>query len=48
MGVHFLSADIDECALITCINGATCHDGVNEYQCLCPAGYTGTLCQTGL
>ena len=39
--------DIDECESDPCINGATCVDGVNNYTCICAAGYSGDLCETG-
>ena len=39
-------SDIDECASVTCLNGATCEDGVNTYTCHCLDGYEGDLCQT--
>ena len=41
------STDIDECLGISCHNGGTCTDGVNEYTCECAAGYTGMNCETG-
>ena len=41
------STDIDECLVISCHNGGTCTDGVNEYTCECVAGYTGMNCETG-
>ena len=37
-------SDIDECASLPCLNGATCIDGVNGYVCLCAPGWTGTDC----
>ena len=40
-------ADIDECAVITCLNGGTCLDLVANFSCLCELGFTGTLCETG-
>ena len=40
-------ADIDECAVITCLNGGTCLDLVANFSCLCELGYTGQLCETG-
>ena len=40
-------ADIDECAVITCLNGGTCLDRVGNFSCLCELGYTGPLCETG-
>ena len=30
-----------------CLNGATCKEGVNHYNCTCLPGYTGTNCETG-
>lgn len=39
--------DINECASVPCVHGATCVDTVNAYTCNCVAGYTGTNCQTG-
>ena len=41
------STDIDECLGISCHNGGTCTDGINEYTCECVAGYTGMNCETG-
>ncbi|XP_070196633.1 uncharacterized protein [Littorina saxatilis] len=38
--------DIDDCVPEPCQNGASCIDGVNEYNCSCVAGYTGLLCET--
>ena len=31
---------IDECALVSCLNGGSCEDGINDYTCHCVAGYT--------
>lgn len=28
-----------------CKNSATCNDAINDYQCACPAGFTGFKCQ---
>lgn len=28
-----------------CANNATCVNGINNYMCECPAGYTGQFCQ---
>ena len=39
-------SDIDECEGNSCMNNATCRDGVNSYECLCIPGFTGTLCET--
>ena len=29
-----------------CENGGTCVDGLGSYSCRCPAGFTGTSCET--
>jgi hypothetical protein len=39
--------DINECNPSPCLNGGNCVDGVNDYTCKCPAGYTGKDCETG-
>ena len=31
--------DINECQLGLCINGATCVDGINDFQCECMPGF---------
>lgn len=36
---------IDNCANNMCANNATCVNGINNYMCECPAGYTGQFCQ---
>ena len=30
-----------------CLNGGTCTDGINSYNCTCAAGYTGENCEIG-
>ncbi|XP_068760013.1 mucin-like protein [Montipora capricornis] len=40
--------DIDDCLLNGCANGGLCVDGVNNYSCICPVGYTGDLCETDI
>ncbi|XP_029450125.1 fibulin-7 [Rhinatrema bivittatum] len=37
--------DIIECTCHPCLNGGTCVEGVNQYKCMCPQGWTGTNCQ---
>ncbi|KAI4877768.1 hypothetical protein NFI96_021892 [Prochilodus magdalenae] len=36
--------DINDCASFPCLNGGTCLDGVGSFQCLCPDGWQGKLC----
>ena len=37
--------NIDECASNPCMNGGTCNDGVNGYNCDCrDTGYRGDTC----
>ena len=33
--------NIDECESAPCVNGATCIDQLNSYECVCVPGYTG-------
>ncbi|XP_072033244.1 uncharacterized protein [Amphiura filiformis] len=40
--------NIDECASEPCWNGASCQDSINTFVCLCPQGYTGTLCEQNI
>ena len=37
--------DIDECASNPCAIGATCIDGIDTFQCECPKGRQGHLCE---
>ena len=43
----YIVSDVDECSSNPCENGATCSDGINEYNCQCAAGYMGANCETG-
>ncbi|XP_042708692.1 fibulin-7 isoform X2 [Chrysemys picta bellii] len=36
---------ISKCSSNPCQNGGTCVDGVNQYKCTCPQGWTGENCQ---
>lgn len=37
--------DIDECALSPCRNGGECVDKISKFECICPVGYSGTICE---
>ena len=37
--------DVNDCMSNPCENGGSCTDGVNEYNCSCASGYTGTDCE---
>ncbi|CAH3024316.1 unnamed protein product [Porites evermanni] len=38
------TSDIDDCASGPCHNGATCLDGVDSFNCTCPVGFVGDVC----
>jgi len=37
--------DIDDCAGVTCQNGAVCKDYINRFECECKLGFDGTYCE---
>uniref|UniRef100_A0A8C5HQB4 Delta-like protein n=1 Tax=Gouania willdenowi TaxID=441366 RepID=A0A8C5HQB4_GOUWI len=39
--------NINDCASTPCKNGGTCIDGINSFQCFCPGGWEGSLCDVG-
>lgn len=39
--------DVDECLSIPCHNEAECIDLVDQFECICPAGYDDITCQLG-
>lgn len=39
--------ELDECASYPCLNGATCLDLNDRYECLCADGFMGVNCQAG-
>ena len=45
--IPIVSTDINECDVAMCLNGATCEDVINSYNCLCQTGFTGNMCETG-
>eukprot|EP00057_Strongylocentrotus_purpuratus_P026377 XP_011680851.1 PREDICTED: neurogenic locus notch homolog protein 1-like [Strongylocentrotus purpuratus] len=40
--------DIDECDPDPCMNGGTCTDGINTFNCDCVPGYTDITCFTAI
>ena len=44
----FFSIDVDDCGNHDCQNGATCNDLINDFNCTCAAGFTGSKCETGM
>ncbi len=40
--------NIDECESNPCLNGASCLDGINDYDCVCQAGFTGRNCEVNI
>lgn len=42
------SADVNECLQFPCRNGATCKNLNGTFECICPEGYSGTLCTGGI
>ena len=39
--------DVDDCLSNECASGATCVDGIYQYTCICPEGFTGKHCESG-
>lgn len=44
VNLTWLFPDINDCLENPCGNGGTCIDGVNSFQCFCPEGWEGRLC----
>lgn len=44
----FIFHQVDDCAINRCQNGGSCVDKVNGFKCICPAGFSGPLCQTDI
>ncbi|KAM9699304.1 protein delta homolog 2 isoform 1-T2 [Menidia menidia] len=41
-------ADVDDCLMAPCANGATCLDGARRFSCVCPPGFSGRFCSVNL
>ena len=44
---HFQWSENVGCVTEPCADGATCEDVTGGFQCLCPSGYTGEICDLG-
>ena len=42
-----LSTAVDHCFSNPCANNGTCNNSLHGYQCSCPEGFTGSLCEEG-
>ena len=40
--------EVDECSSSPCLNGGSCVDRLNRFLCLCPAGFSGSHCETSV
>ena len=45
--VSYLVSGIDYCINVTCKNGGSCVDGLDNYTCSCGTGFSGDHCETG-
>lgn len=45
--VSYLVSDIDYCINVSCKNGGSCVDGLDNFTCSCGAGFSGDHCETG-
>ena len=45
--VSIHSSDVNECDPDPCQNGASCRQGLATFECICPPGFQGTLCEEG-
>ena len=46
--IYNIISVIDNCLSSPCLNGATCTNRINAFNCSCVAGYNGMYCQKGL
>ena len=42
---YFIPVEIDECESFPCVNGGSCLDQIDSYQCQCRDGFTGVNCE---
>lgn len=40
--------DINECAISPCRNGGECVDLIGKFNCICPLGFSGSLCEVSI
>jgi Notch-like protein len=43
---RFCEQNVNDCSRVTCLNGGTCVDGVNAFQCVCAQPFTGFYCES--
>ena len=41
-------AELDECVSDPCENEGRCIDDINAFVCVCPIGFEGEMCETGM
>uniref|UniRef100_A0A803SUA7 EGF-like domain-containing protein n=1 Tax=Anolis carolinensis TaxID=28377 RepID=A0A803SUA7_ANOCA len=39
---------LQECESVPCLNGGSCQDLVNAFECICLSGYTGEFCEVDI
>ena len=44
----YCEINIDECFSVQCVDDKQCFDLINGYECRCPVGFTGHLCQKNI
>ncbi|XP_053395508.1 uncharacterized protein LOC123523804 [Mercenaria mercenaria] len=46
--IHVSGTDNDNCDPYPCQNGATCTDGISDFNCTCTEGFTGDVCSSDI